>query len=252
MENRFVKQTFTSSGSWLCPAGVTKVIVYGMGGGAGGGGGSNATASAGGAGGYGGCGVTLLPMILDVVPNTTYTITIGAGGSGGPNTISTNAAGAIGSAGGDTSFGALLTWKGAPTNVTTGTYQHYTSNSSGWTVTNFNNSNNVALQGTQSTAANFNFPTAIVPGLIGLRSSNGTFVQSATTGAFGAGGCSGEGVGGNGGSNAGAGAAGTSGTSAAANSGAGGGGGAGGSTASQVGGSGGSGGSGLLIVLWVE
>lgn len=252
MENRFVRQSFTSSGSWVCPAGVTKVLVWGMGGGAGGGGGSNATASAGGAGGYGAAGVTLKPVLLDVVPNTTYTITIGAGGSGGTNTASTNAAGAVGSAGGDTSFGALMTWKGAPNNTTGGSYSHYHTQAHGYVDTDFSNTAARYLQGTQATAANFAFQGTPKASYQGLVSSNGTFVQSATTGALGAGGCSGEGIGGNGGSNAGAGAAGTSGISAAANSGAGGGGGAGGSTTSQVGGSGGNGGSGMLIICWAE
>ncbi len=248
MENRFVRQTFNSSGSWTCPAGITKVILWGMGGGAGGGGGQNATASAGGNGGYGGAGVALQMAIVDVVPNTTYTITIGAGGTGGPNNAT--AATSKGTAGGDTSFGALFTWKGAPTNGTVSLYKHYTSAARGYSV--LSTTSSLLLGSTSGNAANFNFGANPAFAYHGLRAARGTFTQSTTTGAEGAGGCSGEGIGGAGGSNAGAGAAGTNGSNAAANTGAGGGGGAGGSTVSQNGGSGGNGGSGQLIVTWVE
>ena len=35
--NRMITQTFTSSGSWTCPAGVTEIVVLAAGGGSGGG-----------------------------------------------------------------------------------------------------------------------------------------------------------------------------------------------------------------------
>ena len=102
--DRFTKRTFNSSGTWACPAGVTRVLVWGMGGGASGGGGfSNSNY------GRGGVGQNLQAVILDVVPNTTYTITIGDGGA---KTTSY-----LGNAGGDTTFGALMTWAGAPNGV---------------------------------------------------------------------------------------------------------------------------------------
>lgn len=78
------RNIYTSSSSWTCPAGITKVIVYGM---AGGGGGD----SNGGDGGGG--GANMVPKLIDVVPNTTYTITIGNGGGSASN-------------GGATSFGS--------------------------------------------------------------------------------------------------------------------------------------------------
>jgi hypothetical protein len=93
--------TYTSSGSWVCPAGVTKVYVSGAGGGGGGGGGKQGGSGGGGGGG----GAKADRVSLTVATGTPYTITIGAGGAGG-------AAGAAGAAGGTTSFGALLSLAG--------------------------------------------------------------------------------------------------------------------------------------------
>ena len=79
-----VIQTFTASGSWTCPTGVTEVeyLVVAGGGGGGGVGTSSGNAGGGGAGGFRtGTG-------LSVTAGTTYTITVGGGGSGasaGPN-----------------------------------------------------------------------------------------------------------------------------------------------------------------------
>ena len=243
---RLIRRVFNSSGSWVCPAGVTSVIVWGMGGGAGGGGGQGANAgTGGGAGGYGGLGTYLQAVVLTVVPNTTYTITIGAGGAGGSATTFAQAVSlAFGSAGGDSSFGALMTFYGAPSASSTyQSTQHYTQSAVGFSP--LTTTSTLYARPTQATAANFNFASVPSSGYNGLRAANGSFVQSATTGAFGAAGCSGEGIGGTGGSNAGAGAAGGNGGSAAANSGAGGGGGAGGSTTAQAGGAGGNGGAGI-------
>ena len=73
-------QSFTSSTTWTAPAGVTSVNYLVVAGG--GGGGSAATGiSMGGGGGAGG----LLQGQLTVVPGTTYTVTVGAGGSAGTN-----------------------------------------------------------------------------------------------------------------------------------------------------------------------
>ena len=74
-------------------------------------GGTNGSAGTGGSGGMGGLANSLQPAILDVIPNTTYTITIGSGGTGG-------AANSNGGAGGDTSLGALMTWRGCPPSIT--------------------------------------------------------------------------------------------------------------------------------------
>ena len=83
--------TYTSSGTWTAPSGVSMVeILLVAGGGAGG--------FAGGAGGGGGGGV-LYNGGYTVTPSSTISITVGAGGSGAGN--------ASGGNGGDTSFGSL-------------------------------------------------------------------------------------------------------------------------------------------------
>ena len=71
---------FTSSGSWTCPQGVTTIQVEAYGGG--GGGGYGGTANKNGGGGGGGGGYSKLTGVA-VIPGTTYTITVGAGGSAG-------------------------------------------------------------------------------------------------------------------------------------------------------------------------
>jgi len=87
----FHTQSFTSSGTFTAPAGVTEVLVFGIGGG--GGGGGRATNQGGGAGGSSG---QFYWTMIPVTPSNNYTVTIGAGGTGGT--------GASGSAGGNTSF----------------------------------------------------------------------------------------------------------------------------------------------------
>lgn len=85
-------QTFTSTGTWTAPSTTTSITLFLVGGGGGGGGsaiGSNDHAVVGGGGG-GGC---VVKTTATVVPGTTYTVTIGAGGAGGTST----AAGSIGS-----------------------------------------------------------------------------------------------------------------------------------------------------------
>jgi hypothetical protein len=75
--------TFTSSGTWNIPAGVTKFMAIVIGGGGGGGAGSgdgdadNPIINPGGFGGYGG-----LAIADYIVNGTTATITVGAGGAG--------------------------------------------------------------------------------------------------------------------------------------------------------------------------
>jgi MSHA biogenesis protein MshQ len=73
-----VIQSFTATGEWVCPTGVTEVEWLIVAGGGGGGGSVVSTwvASGGGAGGFRtGTG-------LAVTAGTTYTITVGAGGGG--------------------------------------------------------------------------------------------------------------------------------------------------------------------------
>lgn len=85
---------FSYSGSWQCPAGVTKARIRGQAGG-GGGGGGNGYAGAGGLGG------NYFEGVFDVVPNTTYTVTVGLGGIAGGG----GGGGAPGGNGGLTRFG---------------------------------------------------------------------------------------------------------------------------------------------------
>jgi len=95
-------QTFTSSGNWTKPAGVTWVLVEA---GGGGGGGAKTDTTAVQAGGGGGAGVQRLFLASDL--GSTETVTIGAGGNGaGVNNAE------FGVDGGDTAFGAHLTAKG--------------------------------------------------------------------------------------------------------------------------------------------
>lgn len=110
---KMIVKKFTSSGSWTAPAGVTRVQVRMWGGGMGGGGGFSTneynTSAA----------YSSLPYIfnLDVTPNTSYTITLGAGGTGGAIDDT-----GTGGDGGNTTFGALATALGAQfgANITAG------------------------------------------------------------------------------------------------------------------------------------
>ena len=89
-------ETFTSSGTFTVPAGVTEVLVTEIGGGAGGGG-TNADGNDGGGGGGGG---ESSRFIHKVTPAAELTVTIGAGGAGG-------VAAADGVSGGETSFDSI-------------------------------------------------------------------------------------------------------------------------------------------------
>lgn len=86
--------TFTASGTWTKPAGVTAVYVLAFGGGGGGGGGATTY------GGGGGGGAAVVSRIFPAsILGSTASVTIGAGGTGG-------AAGANGNQGGTTIFNA--------------------------------------------------------------------------------------------------------------------------------------------------
>jgi hypothetical protein len=89
---------FASSGTWTCPAGVTKVLAAVVGGGGGGKGrtGTVTSGSNGGEGGNGGYGLGL----ITVTPGTVYTVTVGAAGNGG-------GAGANGTGGGTSTFSTI-------------------------------------------------------------------------------------------------------------------------------------------------
>lgn len=97
------EQLFTSSGSWVAPAGVTTIWLDGAAQGGGGGGvGTNAGSAAGGGGG----GQAIKSTRYSVVPGTTYTITLAnTGGVGG---VGNNA----GTAGSNAQFDSLVTLTG--------------------------------------------------------------------------------------------------------------------------------------------
>lgn len=72
------EQTYTSSGTWTAPVGVTSLVVETWGGGGGGGGadvGGNFGGNGGGGGGYS-------RKLVAVTPGNVYTVTVGAAGSG--------------------------------------------------------------------------------------------------------------------------------------------------------------------------
>ena len=89
-------QVFTSSGTFTVPSSVTKIRVRVLGAGCGG---TN--------GGRGGCGGGYAFGEFAVTPGAAYTVTIGAGGVGGASP----------SAGGTTSFGALISATGGTTSA---------------------------------------------------------------------------------------------------------------------------------------
>lgn len=64
------QQTFSSSGSWVCPAGVTSVLILA---------GRSSTS--------GNTNTGNVPLLATVVPNTTYTVTIGAGNTSNASTF---------------------------------------------------------------------------------------------------------------------------------------------------------------------
>ena len=94
--------TFTASGSWTCPDGVTQVLIDGCGGGGGGSCGASGAANGNGGGGS----AAVMGQKITVVPGTVYPITIGTGGTGGTTTTTS------GGNGGTSSFGSLLSLPG--------------------------------------------------------------------------------------------------------------------------------------------
>jgi hypothetical protein len=95
-------QTYTTSGTWVCPQGVTSVRVEAWGGGAGGASTPNSNNSNGGGGGGGAYSIR---NSITVVPGTSYNFTIGNGGgqdANGGNTTATINGVVITAAGGST------------------------------------------------------------------------------------------------------------------------------------------------------
>lgn len=116
-DKQFSTVDFTSSGTWVCPQGVTKVIAFGYGGGAGGDAyglaGPNPDAIL-----YHKPAAQSSVLFLSVTPGTTYDIIVGAGGSGAS---SSNAGFVSGSNGSNTIFkilagATICTWYGGGIN----------------------------------------------------------------------------------------------------------------------------------------
>ena len=87
--SRIITKEFTSSGTWVCPGGVTSAEFLVVGAGGGGGGAytaNNTQISAGGGGGGGAVKLVRFP----VTPGSTYTVTVGAKGNGGTNAVGGN------------------------------------------------------------------------------------------------------------------------------------------------------------------
>jgi Glycine-rich domain len=281
-------QTFLSNATWTAPAGVTSVTLYGIGGGGGGGGAgrpphTTSTTTRGGGGGGGG-GAVASYNIVSVVPGSSYTITIGAGGTTAAGATSDNGNGTNGNDGADTTFGSLATFCGAggggagagsATVISTGgstvrggvnPVSGYATNLGtipyiGWAIPGYgaiggNNALNVTAgylaTAAQGAVGNPNGAAAPSPsfgpdstGVGGYAGGGGGTSVYAAGGAAGTGG-SGSATTGN---------TGNPGGNATVNTGAGGGGGGGGgngATASANAGNGGSGGSGQLTVMWID
>lgn len=115
-------RTFAASGTWIKPPGYLAHEVDALGGGGGGAGGQRqATGSLRVGGGGGGGGSRVRRRLVASVLAATVTVTIGAGGAGGPAATTDNHAGTTGNAGGNTTFGGHLTaFGGAPGNAMIG------------------------------------------------------------------------------------------------------------------------------------
>lgn len=87
--------------TWVVPMGVAQILVTGCGAGSGGTGGTNNATSSGGGGG-GGTGMCVVDFPVDVVQNTSLTVTVGAKGTGGTPTVAATA-------GGDTTIQGVVT-----------------------------------------------------------------------------------------------------------------------------------------------
>lgn len=265
---------FTANGTWTAPDNCFAVELEGCGGGGGGGGATPAgtvnTESA--TGGAGGGGAQLGRRIVAVTPGTSYTVTIGAGGTGG-------AASTAGGAGGDTTFGALATFAGAGGGTSSSSSSSNTARATlgGLPVANVSanyngriafptNASDLVIPAAGAGGSGVNAIGGFTTGYAGNESTEGyAGGAGAASGATGATYLGGGGGGGGGGGPYGVGGAGgaggdgpdlpgTNGTAAAANTGGGGGGGGGAgqwSTPTAAAGTGGAGGSGRLKVFYV-
>ncbi|HHT8275564.1 TPA: hypothetical protein ACT2RL_004218 [Citrobacter braakii] len=114
--------TFTSSGRFIVPAGVTELWISAVAGGGGGGSGGGGDSSFfGGGGGSGGAGESIVKRKFTVVPGSVIDISIGAGGIG---SIASTATGSAPTAGGNTVIGSLITLHGGQPGINAGNGQN--------------------------------------------------------------------------------------------------------------------------------
>jgi hypothetical protein len=282
--SKLTKKVFTSNGTFTAPSGITEVLLIGFGGGGGGVGGTGAATGAtiASSAGAGGGGSISSSVYVTIVPNTAYTVTIGAGGTGSVG-FANGQQNTDGNPGSDTTFGSTLaTFSGASggsqeLGQTTGGFggapfkgvgginlfgnavQVATHNSTAFAVFPANGGNGVGISGAQ-TAGAIGYPNISGTGAFvgGAAGTAGTTVTNAggIGGSGGGAGPNGNGAAGGNGPNgiaSGTGNNGNVGANAAANSGAGGGGGSSGScgsSGSTTGGNGGNGGSGQLTIIY--
>lgn len=97
--------------SWTAPADVSAVIVSARAGSGGGGSGCKASSSGNARGGGGGGGSTTFTTSIVVTPGVTYSLTVGAKGTGGAG-VNSNGSGNVGGDGSNTTFDSLLTIRG--------------------------------------------------------------------------------------------------------------------------------------------
>ncbi|MFZ5970546.1 MAG: PKD domain-containing protein [Bacteroidota bacterium] len=130
----FVDQIFDTPGTYIVPAGVTKIVVEAWG--AGGGGGALITAN--GNGGGGGAGGNYVRSLLTVTPGASLNVLVGTGGTGAANSTTCCP---DGQQGGSSSFGGTMV-------VATGGYGGVASDSrAGGSVNTFGNIGDVVFLG---------------------------------------------------------------------------------------------------------
>jgi hypothetical protein len=182
-----INSTFTTSGSWIAPIGVTSINVECWGGGGGGGGGTLK------ASGGGGGGVYAIVNSFTVTPGNSYPYNVGAGGgsgaAGGSSSFNTStciaAGGTAGLAGTPGAGGA-----GGSASASTGTTKY--SGGAGATGSNFNygggGGGSAGTGSNGTTATNGTGATAVAGGGQGGNGGSGTGNGSAGTGPGGGGG----------------------------------------------------------------